>query len=50
LVVAGDAAVRYWEAARPWIIGGIVALVVVRVAIGVRKRRKAASSEGSTRN
>jgi phospholipase D1/2 len=38
LVLAGDAAVRYWEIARPWILGGMVALVVGRVITRRRKR------------
>lgn len=43
LVIAGDAAVRYWDIARPWVLGGVALLIVVRVAMGIRKRRQTTS-------
>ncbi len=40
LVLLGDSAVRYWETAKPYILGGVALLIVARIIMGVRKRRR----------
>ena len=45
LVLAGDTALRYWDTARPWILGGIALLICIRVAKGLRARHAARSNQ-----
>ena len=47
LVLAGDAAVRYWDVAQPYVLGAVALLVVVRIVMRFRKKRAEGQEAGS---